>query len=119
MLAPICILPGFSLLSVAAFWLSEPWQSGLLLLGLSAMASSLVLLWRAWQAARTRRYCARLIIVDGSNVVHWAAVVGTGAGGFDGLAGAGPKRFAFDLNQIEGKPTHSRHSVCCVLRLIR
>ena len=63
MLAPICIFPGFSLLSVAAFWLSEPWQSGLLLVGLSAMASSLVLLWRALQAARTRRYYARLIIV--------------------------------------------------------
>ena len=29
------------------------------------------------------------------------------------------KRFAFNLNQIEGKPGHSRHSACCVLHLIR
>ncbi len=26
------------------------------------------------------------------------------------------QRFAFNLNQIEGKPRHSRRSVCCVLR---
>ena len=29
------------------------------------------------------------------------------------------KRFTLNLNQNEGKPRHSRHSVCCVLRLIR
>ena len=29
------------------------------------------------------------------------------------------KRFAFNLNQIKGKPRQSRHSVCCVLHLIR
>ena len=29
------------------------------------------------------------------------------------------KRLAINLNQIEGTPGHSRHSACCVLRLIR
>ncbi|MCU4654719.1 hypothetical protein N8I71_17920 [Roseibacterium sp. SDUM158016] len=70
MIVPFLLLL-LSLAGVAAAFVL-PGMSDLLLIAAPAGVASLLLLGRAWLAARRERATPAWIVIDGSNVMHWA-----------------------------------------------